>query len=698
VYRSGFHRCPTDGTELIPFVDDPVIGSIIDGQYEVEDCVGEGAMGRVYRAHHLRLQRRRVALKILLGDLAASVTMRLRFTQEAQAASLLSHPNVVPVLDFGKDENGLLYLAMEYVDGRSLARIIAEEAPLAPDRVVALTRHLCLGLAHAHAHGLIHRDFKPDNVLVVHGPAGEVPRIADFGLAIFTDNDLNGARLTSAGTMVGTPLYTAPEQALDRGIDQRADLFGLGVTMYEMLAGCTPFDDEASPVEILQNNLSARRPRIAERVPAVRVEPRLERIVHKLLAAHRDQRFQSAQAVIDALDDLDRAAVPSPIVADNAATSKVRNPAVRARRLAIAATIAACAAVGTALLLAPARRRPDPARAERATAQPRGEVAPGPAPAPAPAVPAPEVRPLEIGGQDPAAQAPEAADPEAAAAADLVEFVDEDDEAAEADEAADEAGRPARLDRPGRAIRSRTRLLASRPGTIQPAGGPASPEASSRAPSAGGPPGREPSTTGPGDAGVTAPAAAGPGSAGGASALEATASAPALIGPAPQAAPSGPSPAATAPAGAAPAASPTPARTSSGAKPVGAEIVPRTGRPKERARPALRARADVEGLTVEGSLSDAEVRRGLERILPRLATCYRAAATRAGRDAAGVIRVSFVIGENGRAGQVRAGDGPLPGLAACVSSAMEGVRTRIAPDVGDVRVSLRVSFAPGEAR
>ncbi|HKE19147.1 MAG TPA: serine/threonine-protein kinase, partial [Kofleriaceae bacterium] len=159
VYRSGFERCPTDGTVLSPFDADPVVGTTINQLYEVEECVGEGAMGRVYRAHHLRLTQRQVALKILLGDLAASMAMRLRFTQEAKAASRLSHANVVPVLDFGRTPQGLLYLAMEYVEGRSLARIIATEGPLSPARVVRLVRQLCLGLGHAHGHGLIHRDF-----------------------------------------------------------------------------------------------------------------------------------------------------------------------------------------------------------------------------------------------------------------------------------------------------------------------------------------------------------------------------------------------------------------------------------------------------------------------------------------------------------------------------------------------------------
>src|SRR5262245_7033231 len=148
VFRRAFERCPNDGAQLSLCAADPVLGTTVNGLYEVEACVGEGAMGRVYRAHHLRLQRRQVAPQILLGDRAATVAMRMRFTREAQAASMMSHPNVVPVLDFGKTPEGLLYLAMEYVHGRSLAHIIAEEAPMDPGRVVALTRQMCLGLGH----------------------------------------------------------------------------------------------------------------------------------------------------------------------------------------------------------------------------------------------------------------------------------------------------------------------------------------------------------------------------------------------------------------------------------------------------------------------------------------------------------------------------------------------------------------------
>ncbi len=166
MYRSGFERCPTDGTELEVFDEDPIVGATLAGQYVIDHCVGEGAMGRVYQAHHARLQRRKFAVKILLGDLAADPTMRQRFAQEAEAASRLQHPNVVSVLDFGKTDAGLLYLVMEFVEGDTLADRI-DRGPVPERDTIKIAKQLCLGLTHAHDQGLVHRDFKPDNVALV---------------------------------------------------------------------------------------------------------------------------------------------------------------------------------------------------------------------------------------------------------------------------------------------------------------------------------------------------------------------------------------------------------------------------------------------------------------------------------------------------------------------------------------------------
>ena len=229
-------------------------------------------MGRVYSAHHTRLQRRQFAIKVLLGDLAATMSMRIRFAQEADAASRLDHPNVVPVVDFGKTATGLMFLAMELVTGPTLAQLIATDAPLPVEHVIGLTRQLCLGLAHAHARGLVHRDFKPDNVVVVSGTGLEVPRILDFGLAITRDEP--SARLTTAGIALGTPSYASPEQTHHEPVDERADLFALGVTMFEMLSGKLPFDGNAMEMILTPTSRPTPRPRPLPRaVPSAPIAP-----------------------------------------------------------------------------------------------------------------------------------------------------------------------------------------------------------------------------------------------------------------------------------------------------------------------------------------------------------------------------------------------------------------------------------------
>jgi serine/threonine-protein kinase len=306
VFRTEFACCPVDGAELGAWMPDadPLVGGQIAGRYVLEELVGQGSMGLIYRARHVHLPRT-FAIKILFGDLVADARMRIRFAQEAALASRLGHPNVVSVVDFGRSENGLLYLVMDYVEGEALSLLIEREAPLDQERVCRLTRQLAEGLAHAHEHGLVHRDFKPGNVVLEAREGGElVPRILDFGLAISTrERDEAPGRLTEFGFIVGTPIYIAPEQALDRAVDHRADLFALGVVMYEMLAGVPPFDGR--PVEIAHKNVHYPAPPIDERNPGVKVAPELERIVRRLLEKTPDRRFSSAAEVCEALDQFE---------------------------------------------------------------------------------------------------------------------------------------------------------------------------------------------------------------------------------------------------------------------------------------------------------------------------------------------------------------------------------------------------------
>jgi len=170
---------------------------------------------------------------------------------------------------------------------------------MAPARVLRIGKQLCLGLAHAHDHHLVHRDFKPDNIIVVDEGEGEVPKIVDFGLAISSDPDADAARLTNTGVTVGTPIYAAPEQMRGAEVDYRTDLFALGVTLFEMLSGTVPFD--GSIVETIHFNAVSARPTIADRAPGVAVPARLERLVQRMIAAEPDERPSSARAVYDEL-------------------------------------------------------------------------------------------------------------------------------------------------------------------------------------------------------------------------------------------------------------------------------------------------------------------------------------------------------------------------------------------------------------
>jgi len=297
IYHRDYPRCPADGAEVVMADRDPLLGSSV-GNYRIEKLVGEGGMGRVYLAYHANLPNKHYAFKVLLGDHAASLAMRQRFTREAERASQLDHPNVVKVVDFGQTPHGLLYLAMDYVDGPSLVSLIGA-TPMPPAQVVALARQICSGLAYAHDAGIVHRDLKPENILVATGLDGPVPRIVDFGLALSIDQ--TDARLTESGMTMGTPLFAAPEQLLGRPLDHRADLFALGMTMFEMLTGgMTPIDGHL--MEVVSAKTTRDTPRISERAPDLAIPAELDELVARLTRRRPQDRYASAAEVIAALD------------------------------------------------------------------------------------------------------------------------------------------------------------------------------------------------------------------------------------------------------------------------------------------------------------------------------------------------------------------------------------------------------------
>ncbi len=326
VFRSGFPRCPLDGSVLQHLTDDPLIGFVLAERYVIESLIGEGGMGRVYRARHIRMSRR-FAIKVLFGDLAADGKARSRFSREAESSSRLSHPNVVSVVDFGETDEGLLYLVMEHIEGEELHRVGCTQAPFSTARALNLLRQLARGLGHAHDRGLVHRDFKTENVLITVDGEDEHARIVDFGIAVIGEMTQPEQRLTTEGMVLGTPAYMSPEQSTGEGIDHRADLFSLGVMLYEMLSGKLPFD--GSPIAMAKANLAARVPPIAERVPGLRADRRLEAIALQLMAKEPEQRFASAGALLTHLDQLfGRAAdtEPPPVAEEAPAVAEAAQP------------------------------------------------------------------------------------------------------------------------------------------------------------------------------------------------------------------------------------------------------------------------------------------------------------------------------------------------------------------------------------
>ncbi len=286
--------CPRDRVPTRADIADPLLGAVVGDRYRVLDRIAAGGMGQVYRASHVRIASL-FAVKVLYGDLAYDPGMRARFQREAEATSLLSHRHIVRVLDFGETPEGLLYLTMEYVDGQSLAGLLAREGRLDEGRAVTFARQIAKGLAHAHERGIVHRDLKTDNVLVVREDDDEeVAKILDFGLAQIRSE----VRLTQAGQVFGTPQYMAPEQFFRADVDSRADLYALGVMLTELLTGAIPFD-AATVAELARLHSQAPPPSIRASAPGVSAD--LEAIVGRLLAKAPDDRFPSARALLDAL-------------------------------------------------------------------------------------------------------------------------------------------------------------------------------------------------------------------------------------------------------------------------------------------------------------------------------------------------------------------------------------------------------------
>jgi eukaryotic-like serine/threonine-protein kinase len=282
-------------------VIDPFIGAVVGERYRIVSRIGIGGMGAVYRAEHT-MMRRDLAIKVLLPELSGKEEFARRFEREAESASRLDHPNIITVTDFGRTNEGSLFLAMEFLAGTSLSAAISA-GPMPVERALAITRQILRALDHAHAAGVVHRDLKPENIMLVERDGNrEVVKILDFGIAKVTEPQSGREALTQAGVIFGTPEYLSPEQALGEAVDARADIYAAGVILFEMLAGRRPFESE-DKVKIISMHLSHAPPRIREVNPAVEVSIPLEQAVLQAMEKSRDNRFSTAVAFLQALED-----------------------------------------------------------------------------------------------------------------------------------------------------------------------------------------------------------------------------------------------------------------------------------------------------------------------------------------------------------------------------------------------------------
>jgi serine/threonine protein kinase len=265
-------------------------GTIIASQFRVERLLGQGGMGSVYLAEQLEMGRK-VVVKVMHPANAGSAELEERFKREAQAVAQLNHPNIVQVYVFGHMSDTAMYLAMEYVPGRSLSELLAERKLLPEARALRIADQICSALIEAHAMGLVHRDLKPDNIMLTdrHGTLDFV-KVLDFGIAKLMDE--TNARLTKTGALFGTPQYMAPEQAKGASVDQRTDLYSLGLILYEMLTGMLPFHAD-TPMAFLVKHMSELAIPPSKKVADLVLLPRTEAAVMKCLAKDAGDRFQS---------------------------------------------------------------------------------------------------------------------------------------------------------------------------------------------------------------------------------------------------------------------------------------------------------------------------------------------------------------------------------------------------------------------
>ena len=287
-----------------PAPSDPLIGKVVAGRYRIDGRIGKGAFGTVYRVQHLQLDRP-FALKALSAQVAEKELNVKRFEREAKATAKIGHENIVEIVDYGQEPGIGYYFVMEHLEGETLLSRLRRDGPLKQEDLVPIACQICEALAAAHEVGVIHRDLKPENVFLARTKKqAALVKLLDFGIAGMADSEDDEDRLTRTGSMLGTPAYMSPEQAAGERVDYRADLYGLGILIYEMATGKVPFKGPSFLATLEKHRSEAPMPPRQAR-PELDISEALESIILKLLRKDKEERYLSAKLVVTDLLDLD---------------------------------------------------------------------------------------------------------------------------------------------------------------------------------------------------------------------------------------------------------------------------------------------------------------------------------------------------------------------------------------------------------
>lgn len=280
-----------------------LIGSVLADRYEIIDEVGHGALGIVYRARHLIMDKT-VAVKVLFEEMDKDENTFLRFQREAQAASSMSHPNIVTVYDFGISKNNTPFLVMDFIEGQNLKEVIKKQGRLPVDRSVKIFLQMCSALEHAHSKGILHRDIKPENVVLVKTAWNpEFVKLVDFGIAKYVNEpNRNNKKLTADGQVLGTPAYMSPEQIMGGRLDARSDIYCMGVLMYNLISGKLPILGRDS-AETMSKHITDLPIELADACPEIKIPFRLQRAIMKTLKKHPQDRHQSMKELLVELEN-----------------------------------------------------------------------------------------------------------------------------------------------------------------------------------------------------------------------------------------------------------------------------------------------------------------------------------------------------------------------------------------------------------